>query len=118
MGKRKFSRKIAVVILIAAVIIVIGVSHYLFPPRDISYSKRIYPGQTYLAWDGNPQPSGYVFRVIYYNMYVNGSIVYGSGTNQSSWTCPEYVYGQEDNPHFKIDYAVVWTDSYIATPSS
>jgi hypothetical protein len=118
MLRRKFSRKIAVVIMIAAVIIAISLIHYLFAPRDISYSKRIYPGQTYLAWDGNPSPSGYTFHAINYHLYVNGSVVFGSGTDQTSWTCPEYVYGQEGDPKFKVDYAIAWTESYIATPPS
>jgi hypothetical protein len=116
MAHGKLGRKTALVIVIAAFIIAISVIHFLIPPREISYSKRIYPGQTYLAWDGNPPPSGYAFRAIYYDMYVNGSVVYGSGTNQTSWTCPEYVYGQEGDPRFKVDYAVVWTDGYVATP--
>jgi hypothetical protein len=118
MSKRKVSRKINVLIVIAAVLIAIGLIHFVFLPPNVSYSERIYPGQTYLAWDGNPQPSGYVFRAIDYNLYVNGSVVLGSGTGESSWTCPQYVYGQEGNPGYKVEYAEVWTESYAATPTS
>ncbi|MGA3191940.1 MAG: hypothetical protein ABSD73_05430 [Candidatus Bathyarchaeia archaeon] len=115
MKERKVGKIVAVILAVTVTVAV--VIHFIIPPRDVSYSKRIYPGQTYLAWDGNPPPSGYAFRAIYYDMYNNGSVVYGSGIAQSSWTCPEYVYGQEGNPSFKVDYAVVWTDGYIPSSS-
>jgi hypothetical protein len=114
MDRRVLARRIAVVVLIVAVIVVaIGVLRYLFPPRDVSYLQRVYPGQTYLAWGGNPLPSGYVFRAIYFRMYANGSVIYASGTSRTSWTCPAYVYGQEGNSSYRVDYADAWTDGYV-----
>lgn len=117
MSRRKYNKKVAAVILAAAAILIaIGVIHSLYlPPEAKFYSKEISPGQTYLAWDGNPAPSGYVFHDIRYNMYINGSLVYGSGSTSTSWTCPEYVYGQEGNSTYKVDYAVAWTDGRAAT---
>lgn len=108
--KTKYSKKIAAAILIAAAIIItIAAIHYQYPPEKLLDSTIILPGQTYLAWDGNATPPGYVFHEIRYNLYINSQIVYGSGTLSTSWTCPEYVYGQEGNPSFKVDYAVAWT---------
>jgi hypothetical protein len=109
--RRRLAEAIVAVILVAALATAISLTRHSSPPTEVSYSRKIFPGQTYLAWDDNPQPPGYVFRAIHFDMYVNGSVVLGSGTNQSSWTCPEYVYGQEGNPRFKVDYSVARTES-------
>jgi hypothetical protein len=116
MGRLKYYKKVAAVILvaIAALIVTVVLIRYLHPAELKLDSRKITPGQTYLAWDGNPAPSGYYFHAIRYSMYINGSVIYGSGTTDTSWTCPEYVYGQEGNPNYKIDYAVAWTDGYVA----
>jgi hypothetical protein len=117
MGKRKYSKKAAASIIIAVTVVIAIIATYrvYHPARQKFYSKEISPGQTYVAWDGNPPPSGYVFHAIYYDMYINASVVYGSGTNATSWTCPEYVYGQEGKPEYKVDYALAWTDGYAGT---
>jgi hypothetical protein len=92
----------------AAVIVTYRVYHL---EEKKLYEKKIYPGQSYIAWDGNPPVPGYAFHAICYNMYIDDSAVYGSGTTETSWTCPEYVYGQEGNPQYKVDYAIAWTDA-------
>jgi hypothetical protein len=118
MGRLKYNKKAAAVILVAvaALIAIVVVIRYLHPAEVKVYSRRISPGQTYVAWDGNPAPSGYYFHAIYYSMYIDGSVIYGSYTEQTSWTCPEYVYGQEGNPNYKVDYAVAWTDGRVGKP--
>lgn len=111
MPKPKYSKKIAAAILIAAAIIItITAIHYLYPSEKSLHSTIILPGKTYLAWDGNSTPPGYVFHEIRYNLYINSQVVYGSGTLDTSWICPEYVYGQEGKPDYKVDYAVAWTE--------
>jgi hypothetical protein len=114
MGRRNYYKKVAAAILIAVAVIIVLVL-YFYPAEATFYSKRMYPGQTYVAWDGNPRPSLYHFHAIYYQMYINGSVVYGSGTLETSWTCPEYLYGQEGNQTYKIGYAVAWTDGRLGT---
>jgi len=109
--KRRLKIAIVAVILVAALATAVTLTHYLSSPTDVNYQKKIFPGQIYNAWDGNQAPAGYVFRYISFALYVNGSVALSSGTNQSSWTCPYYVYGQEGNPGWKIDYAVVETES-------
>jgi hypothetical protein len=99
---------LAVVAFITAVAVVYSV---LLPPEKQFYSKEISPGQAYAAWDGKSQPFGYVFQQIGFDMYdANGSIIYGSGTTATSWTCPGYVYGHEGNANYTVDHAVAWTD--------
>lgn len=116
MLKPKYGKKIAAVILIAAIIIVTLVTiRYFYPPEKLSASTMILPGQTYFAWDGKAVPSGYVFHEIRYNLYINGAVVYGSSTINASWTCPEYVYGQEDKASSKVDYAMAWTELDLTT---
>jgi hypothetical protein len=114
MPRQKNLKKIAAVILAAiAFIIALGVIYYVLQPQEKKfYSAEISPGQTYTAFDGNSQPLGYVFHAIRYNMYnASGSIIYGSGTSDTSWTCPEYVYGQEGNLNYTVNYAVAWTEA-------
>jgi hypothetical protein len=117
MGWRNYYKKVAAAILIAvaAILATIVAIHYLYPAEATFYSKRISPGQTYVAWDGNPAPSHYYFHAIYYQMYINSSVVYGSGTQETSWTCPEYVYGHEGNSSYTVGYAVAWTDGLLRT---
>jgi hypothetical protein len=114
---KKVAKKVAAVILVAvaALTITIALIRYLYPAEEKFYSRTISPGQTYVAWDGNPAPSHYSFHAISYSMYINGSVIYGSGTEETSWTCPAYVYGQEGNPKYKVDYAVAWTDGRLST---
>jgi len=109
--KKRLAEALLAVILVAALAGAISLTRYLSSPTDMSYSRKIFPEQTYLAWDGKAQPSGYVFSAIRFDMYVNGAIVLSSGTKESSWTCPAYVYGQEGDPKFKVDYAVARTES-------
>lgn len=118
MGKRKYSKKTAAATVIAVTVLIAMIVTYLVyhPARQKFYSKEISPGQTYVAWDSNSSPPGYVFHAIYYDIYsTNGSLVYGSGTTAPSWTCPEYVYGQEGNPKYKVDYALAWTEGHAGT---
>jgi hypothetical protein len=116
MGNRKYSKKTAAAVIIVVIVFIAIITYSLYhPARQKFYSKKISPGQTYVAWDGNLPPLGYVFHAIYYDIYINSSVVYGSGTNASSWTCPEYVYGQEGKPEYKVDYALAWTDAYAET---
>lgn len=114
MGKRKYSKRTATAIIIAVTVSIAIIATYsvVHPARQKFYSKKISPGQIYVAWDGNPPPLGYVFRAIYFDIYINNSVVYGSGINASSWTCPEYVYGQEGKPEYRVDYALAWTEGY------
>ena len=110
MPKPKNRKKIAAAILIAAAIIItIAAIHYQYPPEKLLDSTTILPGQTYLAWNGGTAPPGYVFHEIKYNLYINGTVVYGSGTLSTSWTCPEYVYGENGKSSYKVNYAVAWT---------
>lgn len=116
MSRRSYKIVAAVILMaVAAVIATIAVVRYLYPAEVKFDSMKIYPGQTYVAWNGSSTPSGYYFHAIYYEMYINGSVVYGSGTQEASWTCPEYLYGWEGNPKYKIDYAVAWTDGLVGT---
>ena len=114
MPKRKVSKKIIAAVILALVVIVtvLAIVPYLYPPEKLFYSQKIFPGEIYAEWGGNSAPFGYVFREIKYDMYLsNGSLIYGSGTLDTSWTCPAYVYGQEGKSGYKIYYALAWTEA-------
>lgn len=114
MPNRKHRKRIVAVILaVAAFIIALGVVYSVLQPQEKKfYSEEVSPGQTYAAWNGSSAPLGYVFHAIRFDMYdANGSIIYGGGTTDTSWTCPEYVYGQEGNLNYKVEHAVAWTDA-------
>ena len=116
MEKRNYKKVAAAILIAFAVILTIIVAlRSLYPAEAKFDTKTIYPGQTYAAWDGNPTPAHYLFNGIYFQLYINGSSVYGSSTLETNWTCPEYVYGQEGNQNYTVSYAVAWTDGLLRT---
>jgi hypothetical protein len=121
MPKQKVRSRKKIVAEIISVLVVIAIVlatvPYLYPPEKLFYSEKIFPGETYVAWGGNSAPFGYVFREIRYDMYLsNGSLIYGSGTLDTSWTCPAYVYGQEGKSGYKVYYALAWTEANSTVP--